>query len=299
MGVFATIPAPGQSITTNPADVRLVVEDVLRLADVLRSLKPDSDTLDVLEQNYLARASPGLRVYAERYGLTPARLASTIESHPEAYANLDTLAGVILAQEAALRSGFSQLRVLFPEAAFPPVWFVVGHHGPGGLTRREGVVVAAERYAGQAEDVVPLILHELAHFQQAMVQGVERYQQIYGPDQTLLALALREGTAELVAELTTGQHINPAAEEYGLEHEEELWQQFREDTHDRDPGEWMFVRPSDDELPPDLGYWVGYRIAKRYYENAEDKQRAIYDLLDAQNYEAILDESGYAGQFEE
>lgn len=299
MGVLVTAPVVGQDITTDPDAVRLMVEDVRLLAHVLRALEPGSDTLEVLEQDYLAQASPGLRVYAQRYDLTPARLATAVAHHPSAYADLDRLASAILAQEPALRAGFRSLRALFPEAAFPPIWFVVGDYGLGGLTRQEGVVVAAERYAERVEDVVPLVLHELAHFQQAMVQGVERYQRIYGPDQTLLALALREGTAELVAALTTGRHINPAAERYGLAHERELWRRFRKEMHNREPGEWMFVQPSKAEWPPDLGYWVGYRIAKRYYEQAEDKRQAIYDLLNVQDYNALVEESGYADEFEE
>lgn len=295
----ATCPTSGQDLTTNPDAVRLVVDDVHRLASVLRSPGPHSDTLAVLERDYLADASPGLHAYAARYDLTPACLAAALRERPHAYAHLDQHARAILAQEPALRSGFSRLRALLPEAVFPPVWFVIGHHGPGGLTRREGAIIAAEHYVGRAEDVVPLVLHEVAHFQQAMIQGVERYQRIYGADQTLLALALREGTAELVAELTTGRHINPAAEQYGLAHEKELWEQFSRDMGNREAGDWMFVQPSNEAWPPDLGYWVGYRIARRYYEQAEDRQQALYDLLDARDYAALLAASGYADQFTE
>jgi hypothetical protein len=122
------------------------------------------------------------------------------------------------------------------------------------LARPEGVLVAAERFTGRPEDIVPLVLHELTHIQQATVQGIDTYRRIYGPDQTLLALALREGSAELIAALTTGRHTNPTGERYGMAHERELWVRFREEMHRREPGDWMFVRPSNPEWPPDLGY---------------------------------------------
>jgi hypothetical protein len=283
-----------QDITTDPAAVRLVVDDIRRLAEVLRSLEAGGDTVAVLERDYLALASPGLRGYAGRYNVTPTSMAAALARHPATYAKLDRLADAVVAQEPLLRSGFRRLVELFPGAAFPPIWFVAGHVGPGGLTRPEGAIIAAERFVIEPEDVVPLVLHELTHFQQAMVQGVATYQRVYGPDQTLLALALREGSAELIAELTTGRHINPAAERYGQEHERVLWPQFRDAMHDRGTGDWMFVRPSDPARPPDLGYWIGYRIAKTYYERAEDKSQAIRQILGLTDFTAFLRASGYA-----
>jgi len=262
-----------QDISRDPATVRLVVDDIRRLAEVLRSLEAGGDTAAVLQRDYLAHASPGLRAYVSRYNVTPATMAAAIARRPATYANLDRLADALLAQEPLLRSGFRGLLELFPGAAFAPIWFVAGHLGPGGMASPEGAIIAAERFVPEPEDVVPLVLHELTHFQQAMVQGVATYRRIYGPGQTLLALALREGSAELIAELTTGRHINPAAERYGLEHERTLWQEFRDAMHDRETGEWMFVRPSNPARPPDLGYWIGYRIAKAYYERAGTRPR--------------------------
>lgn len=149
-------------------------------------------------------------------------IADALARRPAACRDLDGTADAVLALAPALRSGFRSLQQLLPEAMFPPIWFVVGHLGAGGMVEREGVVIAAERYSDNPTLVIPLVLHELAHFQSAMIQGVETYQRIHGPEGTLLALALREGSAELIAELTTGQHINPAAERYGSQHEREL-----------------------------------------------------------------------------
>jgi uncharacterized protein YjaZ len=165
------------------------------------------------------------------------------------------------------------------------------------MVRPEGVIVAAERFKEQPEDLVPIVLHELAHFQQARVQGLETFLKIYGPGGSLLALALREGSAELIAELTTGRHINPAAERYGLAHESTLWPKFREEMRNPEPGDWMFVRPSNTDWPPDLGYWMGYRIARSYHEQASDKRRAIVDILGLTDFEAFLEKSRYGERF--
>lgn len=291
-------PVFAQDVTTDPGAVRLEVGDLRRLAEVLRAVDSDTtgDPAATIEQEYLRDASPGLRAYAGNYGVSGASIEAARAARPNAYADLDGLADAVLAQEPAFRSAFQELREIFPDAVFPPVWFVVGHHGAGGLTRPEGVLIAAERFVAEPEAMVPLVLHELAHFQQVMVQGVEVYRSIYGPDQTLLALALREGSAELIAELTAGRHINPAAEAYGSENEEELWSLFREVMHGSDTGEWMFVRPANAEWPPDLGYWIGYRIAKSYYEQAENKEQAIRRILGLTDFTEFLQESRYTAR---
>lgn len=291
--------AAAQDLTSDPDQVRLETGDVCRLARALGQIAvAASEKSTAIERDYLARASPGLRLYAARYNVTEASVAASLAKHPDAYADLDRTADAVLGQEPAFRAAFRKLKELFPAAMFPPIWFVAGHHGPGGMVEREGVVIAIERYSENPQVVVPIVLHELAHFQSAMVQGVETYQRIYRPEGTLLALALREGTAELIAELTTGQHVNLAAERYGMQHERTLWARFREDMHRRDPGDWMFVQPSNGEWPQDLGYWIGYRIVKNYYDRAQNKPQAIREILGLTDFVAFLNASGYADRFE-
>jgi hypothetical protein len=282
-------------VTRDPDAVLLQVGDLRRLAGVLRSLGESSvvDTAAHIQQQYLAHASPGLRAYVERYDVDGAGITAALRSNPAAYADLDGLAERILALEPEFRVAFRKLQELFPETAFPTVWFVAGAYGPGGIARPEGAIVAAERFVGEVEKVVPIALHEVAHFQQAMVQGVETYRRIYEPGTPLLALALREGSAELIAELTTGQHVNTAAERYGLPREAEIWTQFSADMRSTGTGEWMFVRPQDPARPADLGYWVGYRIVRRYYDQATDKRQAIRDIMRLTDFEAFLQASGY------
>jgi len=45
--------------------------------------------------------------------------------------------------------------------------------------------------------------------------------------------------------------------------------------------------------PSDLSYFIGYKIAKGYYENSMDKDKAIKDLLENKNPHIILEISKY------
>jgi hypothetical protein len=298
LGAFlvSTGGAVAQDLTSDPNGIRLEVGDARRLAQVLRSVA-DSERAAAVERDYLGKASPGLRRYATEYKVSGASIAAALTGRPDGYAGLDRTADAVLAQEPALRSAFRKLKDLFPGAMFPPVWFVAGHFSAGGMVEREGVIIALERFIDNPDGIVPIVMHELAHFQSAMVLGPEVYLRAIGPDGTLLSRALREGSAELFAELTAGRHINPVAERYGLQHERELWTRFQQDMTRPEPGDWMFVRPANGEWPQDLGYWMGYRIARSYYDRAEDKPKAVRDILNLTDFAAFLKASGYPERF--
>jgi hypothetical protein len=299
LGVPGSRPATAQAfqlppgLTQDPTAVRLEVGELRRLAGVMRSLAGGSvaDTAALIQEAYLDHASPGLRAYVTRYNVTAPGMAAAIASR--AYPDLDALADSIVARQPDFEAAFRRLQELFPGAVFPTVWFLVGPWGPGGLTRPDGALVAVERYAGRIDELLTLVLHEVAHFQQAVVQGQEVYQRIYGPEGTLLDVALREGSADLIARLTTGAHTVQAAERHGLQHEAELWEQFSKEMHGRETGDWLWVRPRNPDWPPDLGYWIGYRIVARFHEQAEDKQQAMRAILGLTDAAAFLRASGY------
>lgn len=47
----------------------------------------------------------------------------------------------------------------------------------------------------------------------------------------------------------------------------------------------------------DLGYFMGYRIAESHYLTAQDKRRAVQDILAVTDYDAFLKASGYPERF--
>jgi CubicO group peptidase (beta-lactamase class C family) len=69
MVAVTSLPAAAQDITFDPARVRLEVDDLRRLAHVVRSLEGGEaqDTAAVIEREYLGKASPGLRAYVRSY----------------------------------------------------------------------------------------------------------------------------------------------------------------------------------------------------------------------------------------
>jgi uncharacterized protein YjaZ len=66
---------------------------------------------------------------------------------------------------------------------------------------------------------------------------------------------------------------------------------FVADQDKSDLANWLYnTTPGK---PGDLGYWVGYRIVKTYYQRAPDKRQALRDILEMTDPKAFLAKSGW------
>ena len=144
-----------------------------------------------------------------------------------------------------------------------------------------------------------LLIHELVHFQQLVATGPDAFYAIFGPKRTLLALTIREGTAEFFADYATGRVTQHGAVDYCLEHEPAVWHRFRKRMYDSETDGWMWSTPDDPTVPRDLAYVLGSRIVKAYYDRADDKRRAVREILAVTDYPAFLEKSRYGEQFED
>jgi hypothetical protein len=50
---------------------------------------------------------------------------------------------------------------------------------------------------------------------------------------------------------------------------------------------------AEPDTPGDLGYWVGCRIVKSYYQHSADKSGAIRDILEMTDPKAFVAKSGW------
>ena len=74
-------------------------------------------------------------------------------------------------------------------------------------------------------------------------------------------------------------------------HETEIETRFAADMDKTDLGDW--IDNTTPEKLGDLGYWVGYRIVKAYYDHAPDKHQALVDIFHNTDAKAFLAKSGW------
>ena len=285
-------------VTVDPAEAAVVTTDVHNFVKAHHRLASEADTLAVLQEDYLDRGSPGLRAYIGRYDLTAERLQAAIREHPEAYAALSANVEVMEAEIPNCRKAYAGLKRHIPGAVFPPTYLVVGGYRGIGTGSEAGPVATVETRGPKAlrGTFTTLLVHEMAHMQQAMTMGIEQYQAIYGPEGTVLAYMIREGIAEYFADLVTGRMTQEKARPYVIEHERELWERFTPWMLDAEDTGWMWSTPEQPKQPRGVGYVMGALITRAYYDNADDKEQAIREILAVTDYPGFLARSGYDPQ---
>lgn len=249
-----------------------------------------------LQAQYLDRGTDGLKQFVVSRIHGADKLAAAIAKAPQDYAAARRCASALPAVRQQLRGVFARLAEIDPAATFPPVTVVIGRNTTGGTTTADGVIVGLEticRANWMNPDItarlVHLIAHEYAHVQQPAAQ-------VDPPaDATLLFLSLIEGGAEFIGERTSGQVINTQLQRWTRGHECRIEHDFLAAAHGSDTSKWLYNGPGTAAAPGDLGYWVGYRIARAYYAQAHDKRQAIADILavNNDNADAFLRKSGW------
>jgi hypothetical protein len=252
---------------------------------------------DQLQHDYIDPGSDALHRFAQLRNVTGTRIVDALASHPEIYTGARRCLAVLPGVKQRLTVALSKLSTLYPEAKFPPVTLLIGRGSAVGITDGSGISIGVEALCAAnfmdpnlADRFVHNIAHEYGHIQQP-----ESLQLLEPGDAaaTVLRMSLGEGTAEFIAELISGEVGNYQHKLWTKGHESAIETAFVEDQDKTDLSKWLWNGAGDSEHPGDLGYWVGYRIVKSYYQHAADKRQALRDILQMTNPKAFLAKSGW------
>ncbi len=283
----------------NAATPRFETRDVHNFVAVLQHL-PSADTTCPGLQVYFDQATPGLRKYRRKFDVGPKELCRAIHRSPQRYADLAGKLPALDSAAGAIATALARFRSLYPPATFPPVYVVVGNGISGGTTTigPHPIILIGAELLGSAAGLPGSVVHELTHTQQrypwrGALTGGPAF--LRG---TLLRHAIKEGSASFLADLVMDAARPSPRDSFALAHEQELWRDFQRDMHGTDYSHWLYNGWNRQNLggrPPDVGYFIGYRITQAYYDRAPDKSAAIREILTIHDFDRFLRESGYAG----
>ena len=245
----------------------------------------------IFDREYIKKGSQGVQDFIPDRLISAEALANMILKDPKYYETVRANTEKMKSFVPEIRGGFQRLKQIYPDAVFPPVYFVIGRRNSGGTDTENGVIIGSEMFADTGSrihlsQVVCIVIHELVHYQQ----------KARGED--LITAVMTEGAADFIAELITGDQIDENIKPYGDSHEQELWKKFQEDAAKNDFASWLYN--GDDEKrvgPPDLGYYIGYKICQSLYEILPDKAAALRTILAMKDPKALIEQSGYSQRF--
>jgi hypothetical protein len=297
----------------HPADARFVTADIENFWRAYDASNQGASA-DAFQREYLNKASTGLRDFARARSVTAASLAQMVRTFPRYFAEVRPttlrLTGsgdaTVLAR---IRASYDKIEALYPAAVYPPVTFLIGRFSTGGTVDNSGILIGTEFYAlGESTpvdeltqfhrtylrplDSIPVIIaHEHTHVLQALTRGL-----FHKGTLTLLDQSLLEGSADFVGEVASGTNVNAWLRPFAESREAALWDEFKLEMHGTNVSRWLYNQSTGTtDRPGDLGYFIGYRITKTYYDRAADKTAALRDIVEMRDGRSFLAASGYDG----
>ncbi|NTS77531.1 hypothetical protein HR060_11720 [Catenovulum sp. SM1970] len=271
-----------------------ILDDAERFADLFTQSKP----LDAkqLKNEYLKPGTKGVEIFTPRRIKNENNLIRAISENTRAYQKAIEIclpAARNIASDA--KRVLKDVSTLLAQTQSAPTYILFGANNSGGTASKEGLSLGLEvlcRFADNEQAAKEVLLgfvaHEIIHVYQARLP--ENKQIKY----TLLRQALAEGFADFIANQVLGKVTLSEVErhEFGLKNEAKIWAEFKTVMNGTNFKPWMYGRTGN-ERPKDLGYWLGKQIAQAYYDKARDKAKALQDLLQLKDPQAILLASGY------
>ena len=289
----------------DPNVAKLVTSDIDLFWKAYDKATPAND-LYVYRDEYLRKGSDGLKAFTEMRVGSSCSLVDAIAASPKYYAGLRGPSLKVASYEPQIRASYKKLQEIYVDAVFPDVYFVIGRKSSAGTLTDKMLLIGVDMF-GKSDQAS---IAELTPWLKAVVGSMDRlpyvvahelihYQQKYPRNQnsSLLTRAVGEGSADFVAELISGSHINPHLHEYGNPIERELWFEFQKEMKGSDVSNWLYQGYRAVSRPADLGYYMGYKIAEAYYKNAPDKKQALRDILEIRDMDDFLAKSKYGEKF--
>ncbi len=262
------------------------------------------EKVDIYRKEYFEKGTVGLRdftFFKMRNGGIEG-FTDFVEEHREYYAAIKEPVNEAAKKIDSLKYYFEEVQKYVPDATLSNYYFVVGMHTSFGTVSMNGSLIGIENVVDENTPVQLLPEHRRSIVAPASFlpwvlvhELIHTYQNRSNP--TLIGATITEGTADFVTELILGKPVpKPLYRIYGEENETMLWEEFQKEMMGTKLKDWIAgvtKERKEQGWPQDLGYFIGYKIAKGYYENKEKKTEAIRELFRNENPMLILKKSGY------
>ena len=269
----------------DPDSSIFLTQDIDNFWKAFDEFKKDT-TVNPFGSNYIDIGSAGVKGFVPNRIKSADNLFEVVKKRKPDYEKVRAGTLRIKESEQQCRSIFYALKYWYPEAQYPPVYFVIGAYNSGGTFSEEGVFIGAEKQTN-INNIPYIVAHELIHFQQKN----------WSENPTLLQQSIIEGSADFLGKLISGTNTNQQVNNYGNKNEEKLCKEFIARMDSTNYVDWLYGVSGKDDRPNDLGYWIGYKITEQYFKNSTDKKQAVRDILDIKDYKAFLNKSGYLKKY--
>lgn len=274
--------------------------------DEVQKIRNQEEKIATFKKLYIDKATLGLKDFIQSRNFTSEQWIESFESKPKFWNSIRNKTENIQKDFKNIESLYQNFSRLYAGFSPPKIYFTMGNLKGGGTVINGNLIIGSELAASDKtvdyselsknyqdrmkinSGITFLTAHELVHTQQ----------NLKGTKTNLLGLCLKEGSADFIAELLTGEKVEAPYIEYGIQHQKSLWNDFQKEMNGDDFQNWLSNTATIKDTPADLGYFMGYIITKRFYESSKDKKKAVniimnLDFSNTAETEKFLAQSGY------
>ncbi|GEQ84999.1 hypothetical protein ULMS_05070 [Patiriisocius marinistellae] len=256
-----------------------------------------NDTINaknIFKKEYFSKGTKGLKDFYKTKIKDLDKFTKFVIKHKEFYKTIRNNITNIDDLKERIYLNFKSFKNIYPNAVFPDVYFVIGKFNSNGTISKRGLLIGTEilcrtkdtntekwnknilRVSMLRKHIPITVCHELVHFNQSNMEDESN---------TLLAKSMREGSAEFIAEIISGETDGNYSKFKGKEIE--IWNDFKNDKNKSIWNTWSSWSKGNNNRPKNAGYWTGYIICKAYYDKTKDKKKTVSNILNVQNYNSF------------
>jgi uncharacterized protein YkvS len=292
----------------------LITYDIDNFWDAYDKITATNDSVaqyNYLNKLFIEKGSPGLKAIMEVRQYTDKSYIDAIKSYPLFWKSIrgNTLKAKEFAEK--IQNDIDKLKKIYPDLKSSKIYFTIGALRTGGTTLNGMVLIGSEIAMADENTVTTEFSSDFSHlapyFKTNPINSLafgNTHEYVHTQQKTtigdnLLAQSVLEGVAEFVAVLGTGKQSTTPSIEYGRKNNKQLSEKFAVQMFNSFTGFWLYSNSKNEfSNVRDLGYYMGYAICEKYYNNAKDKNKAIKQMIELdynneQDLEKFVDQSKY------
>lgn len=276
--------------------------------DKIVSTKDSVLQLKYINELFINKGSKGLKNIMLVKNYTDQQYVKAINNYPEFWNSIRANTLLSKNYDEKISVSIQKLSTIYPDLKPVSIYFTIGVFRTGGTIYDKTVLIGSElSFADKTtkieelpewrkpffkeneplRDLELLCLHEYVHTQQTELVD------------NLLSYCLYEGVAEFVSTLALGLPSSKPGVHFGQANEALVKQKFQEDVFvAKNTYNWLWGENHNELKVRDLGYYIGYSICESYYKQANDKKKAIKEMIELDYHnekqiEAFVDSSHF------
>lgn len=317
IGAFLIFSCQSQKVKSHSNE--FISEDITNFYEMFSQLKTAasiSDTLKILNESYLDKGSVGLKNYLE-YEINNNKrniqeeYLKTIRAFPKYFKSQKKVISDIGNHVKDYNKYFEKIKKVYPEGKFQPTYFSIGFFNTQGQmihpktifmgleasVRNESTDYSEfpENFSWLVDD--PTSYKDLGYL--VVHENLHTLQKITSKNNSILDQAIMEGAAVFLTEYICGKEsligiagVDKEMIDYAEINNKDVWKEFNSDIEKFENfSNWFWS--ADSKYPFSMGYYMGYLICKSFYQNHENKTKAIKELIEVNDPNYIFQNSEY------